>query len=93
MVPDLARESFPQVHQSHPPVLLLAFFDGIVSAATALHDIGIKISGYLSWEVDPECKSIVEFHFHLYNTEVIFHQTMPRPSHRQSSLWILIAHL
>ena len=42
---------------------MLAFFDGIGTAALALEGLGVKLAGYFSWEVDPECRKVVEHHF------------------------------
>lgn len=44
-------------------MILLAFFDGIGSAAVCLQALGVQPILYLSWELDPDCKRIVSHWF------------------------------
>ena len=45
------------------PVILLSWFDGIGTAAHALHTLGARVVHHVAWEVDQECLAFLGFHW------------------------------
>ena len=60
------RGAWPlQVPQACPatPVILLSWFDGIGTAAYALHTLGARVVHHVAWEVDRECRAFLGHHW------------------------------
>ena len=63
---DGGRNAWPlQVPQACPnmPVILLSWFDGIGTAAHALHTLGARVVHHVAWEVDRECRALLGRHW------------------------------